>query len=189
MADFLNPSQVLKQLKLRKDMIACDFGSGSGGWAIPLAKKLENGLVYAIDILEEPLSVLRSRANLERISNIKTMRANVEDKKGLKIAPSSVDLVLMTNLLFQVEDKKTVFSEAKRILKGKGKILVVDWKTDISLGPREGRISEKEIKKIARGSGLRLEKEFTAGTCHYGLIFTPLETKLLTGLGKSPGAF
>ncbi|GAH20696.1 unnamed protein product, partial [marine sediment metagenome] len=40
---FLNPSEVLKQLKLKKDMIAADFGCGSGGWALPLAKKLEEG--------------------------------------------------------------------------------------------------------------------------------------------------
>ena len=49
-------------------MIAADFGCGSGGWAIPLAKKLEEGKVYAIDILEEPLSALRARAKLEKIT-------------------------------------------------------------------------------------------------------------------------
>ncbi|PIP24588.1 MAG: hypothetical protein COX33_01180, partial [Candidatus Nealsonbacteria bacterium CG23_combo_of_CG06-09_8_20_14_all_36_125] len=51
--EFLNPSEVLKQLNLKKNMVAADFGSGSGGWAFPLAKKLEEGKVYAIDILEE----------------------------------------------------------------------------------------------------------------------------------------
>mgnify|MGYP001611054209 FL=1 len=55
MNNFLNPTEILRQLELKKDMVACDFGSGSGGWAIPLAKILEEGRVYAIDILEEPL--------------------------------------------------------------------------------------------------------------------------------------
>ena len=47
---FLNPQEVLNHLELEGDMVAADFGSGSGGWAIPLAKRLKFGKVYAIDI-------------------------------------------------------------------------------------------------------------------------------------------
>ncbi len=104
MISFLNPEEVLKQLKLQEEMQAADFGCGSGGWVIPLAKKLEGGKVYAVDILEEPLSVLRAKINLGRITNIQIIRADVE--KGVNIFEESLDLVLITNLLFEVEDKK-----------------------------------------------------------------------------------
>lgn len=171
MESFLNPNEVLKQIKLRRDMMAADFGSGSGGWAMPLAKKLEDGLVYAIDILEEPISALRGKIALEKISNIRVIRSNVENKNGSTLPDSSFDLVLMTNLLFQAEDKKAIFTEAKRILKKGGKVLVVDWKKTAALGPEKGRISEAETKKIAKEAGLVLEKEFQAGIYHYGLIF------------------
>lgn len=171
MESFLNPTEVLKHLKLRKDIIAVDFGCGSGSWTLPLAKKLEDGIIYAIDILEEPLSALRGRAELEKVSNIKTILANVENKQGSTLSDNSVDLVLMSNLLFQLEDKKGVFVEAKRILKREGQVLVVDWKEDAPLGPKENRVSEKEVKKIASELGLKLKKEFEAGIYHYGLIF------------------
>ena len=171
MEGFLNPVEVLKQLKLKKDMIVADFGSGSGGWVMPLAKKIEDGIVYAIDILEEPLSALGSRMTLEKIRNVRTIRSNVENKNGSTLSSSSADLVLLTNLLFQIENKKGVFTEAKRILKNGGKILVVDWKEDSPQGPQEGRVSEKEVKKIAEEFGFNLEKEFEAGIYHYGLIF------------------
>lgn len=171
MEGFLNPNEVLKQLKLRADMAAADFGSGSGGWAIPLAKKLEDGKVYAIDILEEPLSVLRAKSQLEKIRNIQTIRANVENKNGSTLSNSSVDLVLITNLLFQTEKREEVFEEARRILKSGGKVLVVDWQENSPQGPIEGRVSEKEVKKIAENLGFNLEKEFEAGIYHYGLVF------------------
>lgn len=171
MEGFLDPNKVLKQLKLKENMTAADFGCGSGGWTIPLAKKLEDGLVYAIDILDEPLSALRGRAVLEKIQNIRTIRSNVEDKNGSKLSDSSVDLVLISNLLFQIEKRKEVFAEAKRILKNNGKILVVDWEIEADLGPEEGRVSAEEVKKIAEEFGLKLEKEFEAGIYHYGLIF------------------
>ena len=168
--EFLNPSEVLKQLNLKKNMVAADFGSGSGGWAFPLAKKLEEGKVYAIDILEEPLSALRAKSKLEKIFNIETIKSNVE--KGSKLFSESCDLVLMTNLLFECEDKKKVIEEGKRVLKPGGKILVVDWKLDAPLGPKKSRVSAEEVKKIAEEIDLKLEKEFEAGSYHYGLLFS-----------------
>ena len=168
MEGFLNPDEVLKQLKLKKEMIAADFGSGSGGWVLPLAKKLEEGKIYALDILEEPLSALRARAKLEKNFNIETIRADIE--KRTPLSSNSVDLVLMTDLLFECEDKKMVLEEGKRALKPGGKILVVDWKEKALLGPEKGRISPEEVKKIAKELNLKLEKEFEAGIYHWGLI-------------------
>lgn len=170
MEGFLNPTEVLKQLDLKESMTAADFGSGSGGWVIPLAKKLEEGKIYAIDILEEPLSALRAKTKLEKIINVETVLADIE--KGVDIFEGSCDLILMTNLLFQVDDKKKVLEEGKRLLKPGGKILVVDWKQDSPLGPKEGRVPAEEVKETALDLNLRIEKEFEASTYHYGLIFT-----------------
>jgi ubiquinone/menaquinone biosynthesis C-methylase UbiE len=170
MTGFLNPKKVLQQLKLKKSMTAADFGSGAGGWAIPLAKILEEGKVVAIDILEEPLSALRGKRGLEKTFNIETIKSNVEAPMGSRLSPNSFDLVLMTNLLFQIEDKEQVLSEAKRILKKGGRILVVDWKSDSSVGPEEGRVESEDVKKIAENLKLEVEKGFEASTYHWGLI-------------------
>ena len=170
--EFLDPTQVLRSLPLKEDMVAVDFGSGSGGWVLPLSQILEEGKVYAIDILEEPLSVLKGRMRSEGILNIETIQSDVEKPKGSTLPSESVDLVLMTNLLFQVDDKKAVFEEAKRILKKGGKILVVDWEKEASLGPTEKRVDPKEIQQIAENLGFKLEKEFKAGAYHWALIFS-----------------
>ena len=170
--EFLDPTQVLRSLPLKEDMVAVDFGSGSGGWVLPLSQILEEGKVYAIDVLEEPLSVLKGRMRSEGILNIETIQSDVEKPKGSTLPSESVDLVLMTNLLFQVDDKKAVFEEAKRILKREGKILVVDWEKEAPLGPTEKRVDPKEIQQIAKGLGFRLEKEFKAGAYHWALIFS-----------------
>lgn len=169
MEGFLNPNEVLKEIKLRKNMTAADFGCGSGGWAIPLAKILEEGKVYAIDILEEPLSALRAKVRLEKIFNIEIRKSDVT--KASRLMPESCDLILMTNLLFECEDKKVALEEGKRVLKTDGKILIVDWKKDAPLGPeKEKRVSSEEIKELAGKIGFKLEKEFEAGIYHWGLI-------------------
>jgi len=169
--EFLNPTEILKQLKLKDDMSAADFGCGSGGWTIPLAKILEKGKVFAFDIQEEMLSALRGRAKLENLQNIETKRCDLEEPKSTRLEDNSLDLVLIPNLLFQIKNKKDIIEEAKRILKKDGKILVLDWSPGAYLGPKESRVSEEEVKKIAKDLDLNLEKEFKAGSYHYGLIF------------------
>ena len=171
MEDFLTPADVLNQLDLKEEMAAADFGSGSGGWAIPLAKRLKEGKVFAIDVLEEPLSALKGKAEFSNLFNIETIRADVEGGKINQIEDNSLDLVLITNLLFQVEDRKGVLEEAKRTLKEGGKILVVDWKEKAPLGPKEGKVSDKEIKKIAKDFKLKFQKDIEAGNYHYALLF------------------
>jgi len=171
MKDFLNPEEILDNLELSPNMVAAEFGCGSGGFAIPLAKKLDEGLIYAIDIQQAPLSALKSRILVENIINIKIIRSDLEKPRGSTLSPDSLDLVFIPNVLFQVKDKSAIISEAERVLKNKGKLIVIDWLPEATQGPAQGRISSEEVKDMAKDSGLKLEKEFEAGKYHYGLVF------------------
>lgn len=167
---FVDPNEVLSELILKKEMISADFGSGSGGWVIPLARRLGDGIVYAVDVQEAPLSALMSKAHLQGLANIKTITADVE--KGVpQIADGLCDLILMTNLLFQVEQKEFVLKEAKRVLKNNGKLLVVEWSDDAKLGPAGSGVPKGLVKQISQKVGFVLEKEIETGGYHYGLLF------------------
>ena len=168
---FLNPSKILNEFELRDDMVAAEFGCGSGDFAILLAKRLKDGTVYGLDVQEEPLSALKGRAMSQGIANIQTIRCNLEKQGGSTFADEFLDLVLIPNILFQAEDKKAVIKEAVRVLKKDAKLLIIDWKKESSFGPKFGRISAQEAKAMAGELGLELEKEFEAGSFHYGLIF------------------
>lgn len=164
---FLNPQMVIKNLPIKEGMIVCDFGSGSGGWVIPIAKMLKTGVVYAIDILESAISALNGKIAAEGLFNIKPMLGNVE--KEVKLKDDYVDIVLMTNLLFQVDNIEPVLREAHRILKTGGLILIVDWKKDAVLGPQK-KVLIEDVKAKASNIGLKPEKEFSAGNFHWGLL-------------------
>jgi len=168
---FLNPEEILDDFELSSDMVAAEFGCGSGGFAVPLAKKLDEGLVYAIDIQESSLSALKSRTLVENVTNIRIIRSDLEKSKGSTLSSDSLDLVFIPNVLFQIKDKSAIISEAERVLKSKGKLVVIDWLVAASQGPEKGRVSPEEVKDIAEKIGFKLEKEFEAGKYHYGLVF------------------
>ncbi len=168
--NFVEPEKVFKKIGIRSDIVAADFGCGSGGWVLPLAKMLETGNVFAIDILPEPLSALKLKVKAEGISNVENICSNVEKKRGSKLYDSSCDLVLMTNLFSQCDDMEIVLEEGIRVLKKGGRILVCDWKEGGPLGPN--KISVEKIKGLAKKMKLKSGKEFSAGDYHYGIMLT-----------------
>lgn len=172
MEGFIQPEKVLKELKLKKNMETAEFGCGTGKFSFLLAEKLEDGKVYALDVQPEVLSALKKEADLRSLYNIETIHCDLEEKNGSTLLDNSLDIVLIPNVLFQVEKKKEMISEAKRIVKRKGQILIIDWRSGASFGPaKENRVKPEQIKKIAQDLGLKFKKEFEAGSFHYGLLF------------------
>ncbi len=174
MAVFINPEAILDQLDLREGQMVAEFGCGSGGFTIPLAKRLKGGRVYALDIQEEALSALQGRKDMEGLFNIEVRRCDLEAPEGSTLPRDFLDLVLIPDVLFQVDNKAQLLKEAKRILKIGGKILVIDWLPNTSLSPKYGCISPEDLQKIAESFKLKLEKELEAGKYHYGLVFVKL---------------
>ena len=166
--EFLNPQKILETIPLKENMVACDLGCGSGGWAIPLAKMLKTGMVYAVDILDQAISVLNARIEREKIVNIKPILADVE--KGVKIASNAVDFVLLSNILFESDDKESILRETKRLLKPEGIALIVDWKPDSSVGIKERAVSFDELRLLLDKFGFKVEKEFDAGKFHWAML-------------------
>jgi ubiquinone/menaquinone biosynthesis C-methylase UbiE len=166
---FISPRKIINDhLVLESTMKAADFGCGSGEWTIPLAELLENGKVYAIDLLEEPLSVVRGKARDKGLENIELVKSDIE---GIipRLLANSLDLVLMANLLFQVKDRPAVFAEASRVLKVGGRVLAIEWNEDAAIGPPQ-KVAKKELKSLAAGAGFAPIGEFKAGSFHYGLV-------------------
>ncbi len=167
---FLNPEKILNGLGLKKQMNAADFGCGTGNWTIPLAQKLNEGEIYALDIQEEMLSALRGQLSLKKISNVQTISCDLEKQNGSGLPHSFLDIILIINLLFQIENKEKIIEEAQRILKNNGLILIIEWKKEATFGPKQNRVSAQEIKALAKKFDLKIKKEFSAGKYHYGLL-------------------
>lgn len=170
---FLDPKETVQTFDIQEAEQIADFGCGSGYLTIPIAKIIEKeGMVYAIDILEGPLEHVKSRAKLENLRNIQTVRANLETLGSTKISDNSIDTVLMSNILFQSAKPADILKEAHRILKPEGRVMIIEWqqdKTPIQLGKHYK--TKEELRTLVEQNNFTLQKEFEPGPTHYGLIF------------------
>lgn len=173
---FSDPLKNITQMYIGEGMHVADFGAGVGFYTLAVAKRVgPHGKVYAIDIIADHLSKLKNEATRLGLKQIEVLHGNLETANGSGLKPESVDRVLIVNMLFQNEKPEIILEEAKRILKKKGRIAVIDWLDSFNMiGPhRDDLISKKHIIEQCAKIGLVLEKEFDAGSHHYGLLFKP----------------
>lgn len=171
---FLHPERIVSYFGLRQGMSVADFGAGHGHFTIPMARLVgQEGKIYALDIQKNTLEIVRAKAKLEHLLNIETIWADIELPLGSKLPDTSCDLVLVANIMFQAEAKDAVAKEAKRILKPGGKFAVIEWdETPFPGGPPNNlKLSKNNAKELANTAGFEIDREFEAGSHHYGLLF------------------
>jgi len=173
---FTNPQKNVEIFGLVSGMQVADLGAGSGFYSLAAAKLVgENGKIYAVDVQKELLSKLKKEAEEKDINNIEIVWGNVEEANGTRLADSSMDAVIASNILFQMADKSVFIKEIWRILKPqKGKAYIIDWADSFGgLGPQpESVVNAKTAKEIFSKQGFELERELSnVGMHHYGLIF------------------
>ena len=174
--ELLNPEAILDQAGVGYGNIVGDLGCGGMGYFTLQAAKMvgDKGQVYAVDVIKSVLQSVETKAKLEGLVNIKTIWSNLEIAGATKINEASLDFALLINVLFQTKNHEAMIKEANRLLKKKGKLVVVDWKkNDTPFGPKtEDRVPLEKIKEIAEKLGYALEKSLETGPYHYWLEFT-----------------
>ena len=173
--NFSEPRSNVLQMGLREGMSVGDLGAGSGHYAIAAAGIVgSSGKVYAVDVQEDVLKHLKDSAHRTGHRNIETIWGNVEKLGGTKLRDQSLDAVILSNTLFQIERKDAVVQEIKRVLKGGGKLLVVDWAGAYGgMGPHpEHVVTEHQAEELFITGGFYKVKDFRAGPHHYAIVFT-----------------
>lgn len=172
-SNFTKQEDIVTNFLLTKGMTVADFGCGAGYFTIPIAKAVGNtGKVYAVDVLSTALEYVGSQVKLLGLSNVETVRANIEVVGGNSIPAESVDLVLLISVLFQCDNPEDVLREARRILKSTGRIVVIDWIPGKFFNAANFHkcISEEDAKKMALRNGLKVVDTMCVNEMNYGFV-------------------
>ncbi len=171
---FMSPEAVVTHFHLREGDVVADFGAGAGYFARLLGTLVgAEGKVYACDIQKGLVDKIAQVARDAHLTNIYPLWCDLEEPQGTKLADGILDVGLLINTLFQMEERKTALIECARTIRKGGKFIVIDWSDSFGgLGPHpKDVVTEDQAKILIEAAGFTYERSFPAGDHHYGLAF------------------
>ncbi len=170
---FTDPVKNLKAFALKEDDIVADLGAGTGFYSVAAGHLAPKGKVYAVEIVKDYLAAMRHKIKDAHVHNVEIMLGDIEKLGGTKIGDGVVHAVIASNVLFQVKDKESFILEIKRILKPKGRVLLIDW-SDASIIGAKHIVPKNKAREMFEKKGFVLEREINSGAHHYGIILIKL---------------
>ncbi len=174
--DLIDSSKLFSELQLKKDTVFLDLACGSGSYSIAALKYIgDEGKIYAVDLWIEGIdNLLREIA----AKHIKHIHASVADiSRNILIETHSIDICLMATVLHDLIQDNTeegTLREAKRVLKPKGLLAVIEFrKVEGPPGPPlKIRVSPENLNNILSSYGFRHVKTAEIGPYNYLSVFS-----------------
>ncbi len=126
-----SPQKFIRLLEVQRNWAVMDFGCGPGFYTIPFARAA--GRVVAVDVQPE---MLRKAAAYAGKAGVKVESVE-SDGVRIPLPDSSFDLVFLSHVYHEIEDKRGALLEFRRLLKVGGRVAVREKteKTWFPLGP------------------------------------------------------
>jgi SAM-dependent methyltransferase len=139
--DTLNPGEVV-----------VDLGSGAGLDCFLAAKKVgPTGHVIGLDMTDAMLEKARKNQALVGLTNVEFRKGEMEH---MPIADASVDVIISNCVINLSPDKESVFGEAYRVLKPRGRLMIADI---VTVGELPAELRTREAWTGCIGGAIPLE--------------------------------
>ena len=135
--EYFDPNRIWDVLNPVPDCTLIDIGTGVGFIAVPFAKQYPAAKVYACDILEGMIDLLREDVAAQGLDNIECI---VMTSNSVDLPEGVADVVVMAQLHHELDTPEPLLAECKRLLATGGVVVIADWKDeDNGKSPPAGR--------------------------------------------------
>lgn len=137
-------ADILTALGARDGAHVADLGSADGFYTLRIARAVApSGRAYAIDIEQQSLDKLKTRAASEGVANIDIILSEVADPK---LPSAALDAVLIRNAYHEMTEHRSILKGVMAGLKPGGVLVVIEGILDNLLtASREQQVKEHEI--------------------------------------------
>lgn len=157
-------------LPLTANTTVADIGAGTGYYTFRIARQVPQGRVYAVEVQDEFVSFLQTRAKTESAGNVSVVKGA---EKTPNLPDASVDLAIMVDVYHELSYPKEMLQALHKALKPDGRLLLLEYRSeDPSIPIKElHKMSVAQAKKELAANGFVLaEKKDFLPIQHY-LLF------------------
>ena len=140
-------------LSLSKDFVVADIGAGTGYFSFPVAQRVPEGKVIAVDIQPEMLARIEQQKALEDVANVETVLGEADDPK---LPESEIDLAFIVDAYHEFSFPREMGEHLKESLKPGGQLVLVEYRAEDPRVPikRLHKMSEVQVKQEMAAIGL-----------------------------------
>lgn len=125
-AAFQRMDLIFAALALRTGERVAEIGAGSGYFTLPVAREVgPTGVVWAVDVVPEMLDYLARRLRMEKLENVRLVKASRDDPS---LPAGSADTILLVDTLHYVADRTAFAARLKTALAPRGRIVIIDYR-------------------------------------------------------------
>lgn len=151
------PKEVIEKLAITPGSRVADVGAGGGYFTWYLAGAVgSQGTVYAVDIDETALSIVKNEMHARGITNVVPIHAEPGDAK----LPELVELVFTCDTYHHMNDRIAYFRSLTRYLKPDGRVAILDFHPHGFFSGLLGHGTQKElVRREMESAGYRLTSD------------------------------
>ena len=103
-----------------------DVCAGTGSNSLVIAKNNTKAKITALDLSVDMLKIAEKKFQKENIKNVET---KIADARKTGFDDNTFDVILLSLVLHEIDNdlRQAIISEAKRILRHDGRIIVIEW--------------------------------------------------------------
>ena len=145
---------LIENLQLKPTDHVVDLGAGSGYFTFRIAPLVPEGKVYAVDISEKMLTIVRAKMGKEKADNVIPILSTVTE---LKVPENNVDCVLIVDAYHEFSHPLEMGKSIFRTLKPGGKLVLIEYRLEDPGIPikRLHKMSQKQAIKEISAVGLK----------------------------------
>jgi ubiquinone/menaquinone biosynthesis C-methylase UbiE len=163
--------RLVSLLGLKPTDAVADIGAGSGFFSFRLGPAVPQGYVYAVDVQQEMLDMIKAKQTKTHGANIVTILGGVTDPR---LKPNSIDLILLVDAYHEFSFPREMGLAMARVLKPGGRIALVEYRGEDPKVPilDAHRMTEAQAKKEMAAVGLTWQRTDESLPWQHLMFFT-----------------
>ncbi len=137
---------LIENLPLESDDVIADIGAGTGYFSFPMAQRVPDGKVLAVDIQQEMLDIIADRIEGGAPANVETILGTETDPN---LPDAAVDLILIVDAYHEFSYPREMGEAMAAALKPGGTLVLIEYRGE------DPRVPIKRLHKMTQAQAKR----------------------------------